>query len=34
MFTLDFALVTSKKLVAEDWQDEVANDIAFPWSTL
>jgi hypothetical protein len=30
MFTLDFALVTSKKLVAEDWQDEVANDIAFP----
>jgi hypothetical protein len=22
------------KLVAEDWQDEVANDIAFLWSTL
>jgi hypothetical protein len=34
MFTIDFALVTSKKLVAEDWQDEVANDIAFLWSTL
>jgi hypothetical protein len=30
MFTLDFSLVMSNKLTAEDWGDEVANSIPFP----
>jgi hypothetical protein len=30
MFTLDYSKVTNTTIVAEDWHNEVANDIAFP----
>jgi hypothetical protein len=30
MFTLDFLKVSNSSLAAEDWHDEIENDIAFP----
>jgi hypothetical protein len=30
-FSLDFSKVTDTNLVAEDWRDEVSNDLASRW---